>query len=89
MDDRLRRYNDDLIDRLVRKYDSQQNGGGRGGGGDGGDFFDTNYTQQILMEGNSAIITLWDSAVEEVSEVLLGSCAVHSFVDEYMQINYG
>ena len=82
IDKRFRRYKEDLIHRLVTRFDKQpqQNVA---------DFYNKSFTEQVLMEGNSAIICLWDTVLEEVNEDLLTSCAVHYFIDDYMQSNYG
>ena len=79
---RFHRYKEDLIRRLVTRSNRQPQHNVT-------DFLDKNFTKQVLMDGNSAVICLWDNVLEEVDEDLLTSCAVHYFIDDYMQINYG
>ena len=80
---RFEKYEDGLISELVTKYNSQPP--------EYRDvpFYKPNITDEILMAGNTALVTLWDSVLSEVSEGLIQSCDLHTFIDEYMQINYG
>ena len=79
---KFRKLKEDVISRLVTKYDEQRNEPTE-------NFYDKNFTERILMAGNSALIAQWDAVREEVSEVLLDSCAVYSFIDDYLQTYYG
>ena len=81
IDGRFRQYEEGLINQLVVKYDSQPR--------DSVEFYHPNVTTELLMKGNSALVTLWDAVLHEVSEVLIQSCDIHAFVDDYMQLNYG
>ena len=100
IDERIRKYNDELINKLVLKFDGQERRRGEGKNSnddekeDGPAFnrthiFEKRETERLLRAGNAAFITLWDSLRSEVSETLLNSCEVYTFVDDYMHLNYG
>ena len=70
-----------MIEALVAKYDNSPH--------PPTEFYNHTVTKKLLMDGNNALITLWDGVLAEVPEVLIQSCDLHTFIDEYMQINYG
>ena len=82
LDGRFRGYQEDLMNRLVIKFDSHSENDMKG-------FLDQDFTERVLLRGSSAIISLWDMVKIEVKEKLLTSCAVHYFIDDYMQLNFG
>ena len=85
IDGRFRKYEEGTIKRLVTMHDNQPTESIQDKDG----FLSTNATTPVLKRGNSMIITLWDSAPEEVSEALIYSCDIHSFIDDEMVLSYG
>ena len=81
---RFGKYEEGTLQHLVKKYDRQPTKYTNNQG-----YLDPEITTPLLKKGNSVIITLWDSASEEISEELIHSCDIHSFIDDAIMFNYG
>ena len=86
IDGRFKKYEEGTIKHLVTKHENQRNNE-RVLQEDG--LLNRSLATLLLKESNSAIITLWDSASNEISEELIHSCDVHSFIDDEMVLSYG
>ena len=84
IDERFRKSEEGTIQHLVTRYDRQPT---KYTDNDGLLFPEN--TTSLLKRGNSVIITLWDAAPEEISEELIHSCDIHSFIDDAMLLNLG
>ena len=53
------------------------------------DFLLPNKSREFLMNGNSALITIWDSVFQDVPKSLMMSCDIHAVLDDHVQLYYG
>ena len=54
------------------------------------EFYKPNMTWKLFMkEVDKSLIVIWDMVWAEVDEVLVQSCDIYAFIDDYMQLSYG
>ena len=53
------------------------------------DFLSPGKSKEFLLRGNSAIITIWDSVLQEVPSSLIASCQIQTILDDHVKLYYG